>query len=353
MQFEHGIALKLDILYTYTYFGMKGINSMSTTSPFLNMVRKEIRLRGYSLRTEKSYLFWIKQFILFHGKRHPNDMGADEVKAYLTWLAVKRDVAVNTQKVALNAVVFLYHKVLKQELGDLGFTLATKQRHLPSVLTPAEIALILQHLGCRDRLIIELLYASGLRIIEALRLRIQDIDFAHRAITVRDAKGNKDRRTLLSESVVPQLQNTIKKALDLQQADNKLGIGPSLPHRLGVKFPNAFKSPAWMFIFPSTGFCTHPITGIACRHHLHDSVIRKALKKAVALAGVDQKRVSCHTFRHSFATHLLQSGCDIRNLQELLGHNDVKTTQIYTHVIGRHFVNIQSPADALTLPYER
>lgn len=318
-------------------------------SPFLEQIRGEIRLRGYSIRTEKSYLFWIKQFILFHGKRHPESMGAEEVKAFLSWLAVKRGVAVNTQKVALNALVFLYHKILKQDLSDMGFTLAAKQRHLPSVLTPAEVALILQHLGPRHRLIVELLYGSGLRITEALRLRVQDIDFSHHAITVRDGKGNKDRQTLLGESVVPPLKSAIEKALILQQGDNKLGLGPSLPHRLGVKFPNAYRSPAWMFIFPATGFSTHPTTGVTCRHHLHDSVIRKALKKAVALAGIDQKRVSCHTFRHSFATHLLQSGCDIRNLQELLGHNDIKTTQIYTHVLGRHFINIKSPADRLVL----
>lgn len=321
----------------------------ANASPFLEMVRGEIRLRAYSIRTEKSYLFWIKQFILFHGKRHPADMGASEVKSFLTWLAVGRGVAVNTQKVALNAVVFLYHKILKQDLGDLGFALATKQRHLPSVLTSAEIALILQHLGPRDRLIIELLYASGLRITEALRLRVQDIDFSYHTITVRDGKGNKDRQTLLSESVVPRLKAAIDKVLILQQQDNKLGLGPSLPHRLGYKFPKAHMSPAWMFIFPSTSLSIHPITNVTCRHHLHDSVVRKGLKKAVALAGIDQKRVSCHTFRHSFATHLLQSGCDIRNLQELLGHNDVKTTQIYTHVIGRHFMNIKSPADALKL----
>jgi integron integrase len=319
----------------------------TTSSPFMEMVRGEIRLRGYSIRTEKSYLFWIKQFILFHQKRHPEEMGAAEVKAFLTWLAVTRGVAINTQKVALNAVVFLYHKIMKHELGDLGFTLATKQRHLPSILAPTEIALILQHLDKRTRLVVELLYASGMRISECLRLRVQDIDFNNYSICIRDAKGNKDRQTLLSDSVIPALNETIAQSLRLQAADNKLGIGPSLPQRLGIKLPNAFKSPAWMFIFPSTTLNTHPITGIACRHHLHDSVIRKALQKAVSMAGLTQKRVSCHTFRHSFATHLLQAGCDIRNLQELLGHNDVKTTQIYTHVIGRHFVNIRSPADVL------
>lgn len=324
---------------------------MSSSSPFLEMVRGEIRLRGYSLRTEKSYLFWIKRFILFHEKRHPSLMGNIEVKAFLTWLAVTKNVAINTQKVALNALVFLYHKVLKQELGELGFSLATKQRHLPSVLSPTEVALIFQQLQGRDRLIIELLYGSGLRVTEALRLRVQDIDFSNFSICVRDAKGNKDRQTLLSESAIEPLKIEIAKAITIQQQDNTLGIGPSLPHQLGVKYPNAYKSPAWMFVFPSSTLCVHPLTGMTCRHHLHDSVVRKFLKRAVTLAGVTHKRVNCHTFRHSFATHLLQAGCDIRNLQELLGHNDVKTTQIYTHVLGRHFINIRSPADNLRSPH--
>ena len=251
----------------------------SSTSPFMETVRGEIRLRGYSLRTEKSYLFWIKQFILFHQKRHPTTMGAVEVKQFLTWLAVKRHVAVNTQKVALNAIVFLYHKVLTCDLGELGFTLATKQRHLPSVLSPTEVALIFQHLQGRDRLITELLYASGLRITEALRLRIQDIDFEHYSICVRDAKGNKDRQTLLSESAIPQLKLEIEKALAVQKQDNVSKIGPSLPHQLGIKYPNAYKSPAWMFVFTSAMLCKHPITGVTCRHHLHDSVIRKSRGK--------------------------------------------------------------------------
>lgn len=318
-------------------------------SPFLEMVRGEIRLRGYSIRTEKSYLFWIRQFILFHQKRHPSEMGGAEVKAFLTWLAVTRNVAVNTQKVALNAVVFLYAKVLQQELGDLGFTLATKQRHLPVVLTPDEIIRILTQLEGRNRLIFELLYASGLRISECLRLRVQDIDFANGSICVRDAKGNKDRQTLLGKSLVPALHTAIEQSLVLQRDDNKRGIGPSFPFMLGKKLPNAFRSPAWMFIFPSAGLSTHPVTREICRHHLHDSVARKILHRAVTESGIEKKRVTCHSFRHSFATHLLQTGCDIRNVQELLGHNDVKTTQIYTHVLGQHFAGVSSPLDRLTM----
>lgn len=210
---------------------------MTSTSPFLEMVRGEIRLRGYSVRTEKSYLFWIKKFILFHQKRHPFTMGSSEVKAFLTWLAVERDVAVNTQKVALNALVFLYQKVLKNELGELGFSLAKRQRRLPSVLTPAEVALILQQLHGRDRLIIQLLYGSGLRVTEALRLRVQDIDFANYSICVRDAKGNKDRQTLLSEATISQLKTEIENALLLQQQDNQSHMALHFHTNWGSNFP--------------------------------------------------------------------------------------------------------------------
>lgn len=318
-------------------------------SPFLETVRADMRLRGYSIRTEKTYLFWIKQFILYNGKKHPSEMGGDEIKAFLTWLAVKRNVAVNTQKVALNALVFLYHKVLKHELGQMDFTLASKQRRLPLVLSKAEVTSIIQHLNDRDRLIISLLYGSGLRISECLRLRVQDVCFSRMALTVRDGKANKDRQTLLSQSVVPALKAAIESALLLQQQDCQRNIGPSLPGALAKKYPNAMRAPAWMYIFPSLGLSRHPLTGDTCRHHLHDSVVRKALQAAVAAAGLGHKRVNCHTFRHSFATHLLQGGYDIRSVQELLGHNDVKTTQIYTHVIGQHYAGTRSPLDELVL----
>jgi len=317
------------------------------TSPFLEMVRREIRLRQYSIRTEKTYLAWIKRYILFSGKRHPTEMGRDEVRAFLSWLANERNVAVNTQKTALNALVFLYQKVLDIELGDLGFQLARKQRHLPTVLTEHEVGAILNQLDGVPLLVVSLLYGSGLRVTEALRLRVQDIDFAGGSLTVRDGKGNKDRSTLLSSTLVAPLQTQIDTAIALQQYDNRQGIGPSLPYALGRKYPNAFRQPAWMFLFPSTTLCTHPHTGITCRHHLHPSVIRKSLAKAVDKAGIRHKRVSCHTFRHSFATHLLQHGRDIRTVQELLGHNDVSTTQIYTHVLGQHFAGTTSPLDRL------
>lgn len=316
-------------------------------SALLEKVRQEIRLRGYSVRTEKTYLIWIRRYIRFHNTTHPAAMGADEVRAYLTWLAVDRHVAVNTQKVALNALAFLYHKVLLMELGDLGFQHAKQHRRLPTVLSRTEVSSILLQMPVKYRLIFSLLYGSGLRITECLRLRIQDLGFSDGSLTVRDGKGGKDRKTILSQSLYLQLQKAVDSAVEVQRQDNRQGIGPSLPYALGRKYPNAYREPGWMFIFPSSGLCPHPITGEVCRHHLHDSAPRRVLKKAVTKALLLGKRVSCHTFRHSFATHLLESGRDIRTVQELLGHSDVSTTQIYTHVLGQHFAGTVSPLDSL------
>jgi integron integrase len=306
-----------------------------------------MRLRGYSMRTEKAYLYWIRGYIYFHNKRHPKEMGAEEVRQFLDFLANERGVAVNTQKLALNALVFLYHKFLQVNLGDLGFRLATKQRSLPCVLTTLEVNRIIDQLEGRNRLIIQLLYGSGLRISECLRLRMQDINLSGLALTIRDGKGNKDRQTLVSAKLVADLQQFMSMAKALQVQDNSQGLGPSLPYAIDSKYPNAFRSPAWAFLFPSTSLCQHPITDKLCRHHLHQSVVRKCLKQAVSKAGITDKRVSCHTFRHSFATHLLQAGTDIRSVQELLGHNDLKTTQIYTHVLGEHYAGTISPLDRL------
>lgn len=317
-------------------------------SPFLNSIRMNMRQQGYALKTEKTYLHWIKRFILFHGKRHPTTMAGEEVQLFLSYLANDAHVSVNTQKIALNALAFLYNNFLNQPLGELNFIPASRPRYLPTILSVAEASRILQVVEePRNRLIFSLLYGAGLRINECLRLRVKDFDFNLCCIQVQDGKGNKHRTTLLPHKLIADIQLFIKKAVALQEADNAQGIGPSLPGSLDKKYPSAYRQPAWMFIFPSTALCKHPISGKLCRHHLHDSVARKALNHAVKKAGILNKRISCHTFRHSFATHLLQSGRDIRTVQELLGHSDVKTTQIYTHVIGQHFAGTNSPLDAL------
>lgn len=316
-------------------------------SPFLTAVRDDMRLRGYSLKTERSYLDWIRRYIRFTGRRHPADVPPSEITRFLTHMAVNRHVSVNTQKTALNALVFLYQKHLKLEVGSLGFQLARKQRSLPAVLTPDEVKLILEQLEGRNHLIISLLYGSGLRVNECLQLRVQDIDLEHRSITVHDGKGRKDRQTLLGASVIPALKESIHAAIELQQRDAEQGVGSSMPPALARKYPNACYSPSWAFLFPASGWCANPYDGVLCRHHLHDSVVRKFLAQAVRKAGLTTKRVRCHTFRHSFATALLAAGTDIRTVQELLGHNDVSTTQIYTHVLGQHYAGTRSPLDRL------
>jgi integron integrase len=316
-------------------------------SQFIQTLRQHLRMRGYSLRTEKTYIYWVSSFIRFHRMQHPSKLQGDHVTQFLSYLANHRGVAINTQKTALNALAYLYNQFLQQPLGDLGFHYATKKRTLPIVLSVLEVQQILNQLTGRNRLIFSLLYGSGLRISECLRLRVQDIDFQHHSITVRNGKGNKDRQTLLSQSIIKPLQQTIQSVANLQSEDNKKGIGPSLPFALSKKYSGAYRQLAWMFIFPSTTICYHPVTGSLCRHHLHDSVPRKKLKEALSLCSLSHKRVNCHTFRHSFATHLLQSGSDIRTIQELLGHSDVATTQIYTHVIGQHYAGTHSPLDTI------
>ncbi|MEX2132461.1 MAG: integron integrase [Pseudohongiellaceae bacterium] len=232
-------------------------------------------------------------------------------------------------------------------MGPLGFKLASRQRHLPTVLNPLEVKKILEQLQGRNKLIIQLLYGSGLRISEGLRIRVQDIDLERFALTIRNGKGNKDRQTLLSPNLKEPLRSTITAAIRIQKLDASKGIGSSMDPALARKYPNAAVTPGWAFVFPSSGHCAHPLTGEVCRHHLHQSVVRKFLKAAVDKAGINYKRVTCHTFRHSFATHMLANGTDIRTVQELLGHNDVSTTQIYTHVLGRHYAGTVSPLDLI------
>ncbi|MFT7111314.1 MAG: integron integrase [Psychrobacter glaciei] len=327
------------------YFYCEGL-SMSK-SPFLNQIRETMRMRGYSIRTEKTYIGWIKHYIRYHGRQHPSALNAEHVKDFLSYLANSRNVAINTQKTALNALAFLYNQILKQPFGDLEFQYAKQGRRIPIVLNVTEVSAILGNMNDRNTLLFSILYGSGLRITECLRLRIQDIDFDRNSLVVRNGKGNKDRVTLLSRSLVESIKAQITISLEVQSKDNLKGIGPSLPHLLGKKYPSAYRKSGWMFLFPSTAVCVHPYTGILCRHHLHDSVPRKALGQAVKKSGLFGKKIGCHTFRHSFATELLKSGQDIRTVQELLGHKDVSTTQIYTHVLGEHFAGTSSPVDMM------
>ncbi len=299
------------------------------------------------MKTEKAYLYWIAYFIRHHKMRHPNEMGPSEVTKFLSFLANEQHVAINTQKVALNALSYLYNQQLKIPLGNLGFTLAKNRRKLPAVLSSKEVHLLLEQLEGQYKLIFSLLYSSGLRINECMRLRVQSIDFNNQCIIVHNGKGNKDRTTLLSPALIEPIKEAIEAAKEIQLADNKHGFGPSLPFALNRKYPNAYRQSAWMYLFPSPSISPHPVTGQLCRHHVHDSAPRKAIKRAAQACGLHHKKITCHTFRHSFATELLKSGQDIRTVQELLGHSDVSTTQIYTHILGQHFAGTRSPLDIL------
>lgn len=317
------------------------------SSQFLDAVRADIRRRGYSMYTEKTYLLWIKRFINFTNQTHPAEVEVGQIAAYLSELAVKWHVSPNTQRVVLNALVFLFEKHLGREVGELGFTLARKKRHVPTVLTQEEVAEVLSQLEGRNRIIVQLMYGSGLRVGECLRIRVQDVNFDRLSLTIHNGKGRKDRVAILSRNVVSGLHDLIESAIQNQAADAEMGIGVSMSPALIRKYPKASCSPAWAYLFPSSGHCPHPLTGELVRHHLHPTAARKFLKAAVARTSIRNKRVTCHTFRHSFATHLLASGTDIRTVQELLGHNDVKTTEIYTHVLGEHFAGTSSPLDRL------
>lgn len=336
---------------------------MSDNNPILESVKRTMCSRGYSKRTIDSYLYWIHYYSRFHQNRHPEDMGKVEVIAFLDHLAADRNITANTQRAALSAITFLYKKIIGQPLKDLDFKLATKAYQQPDVLSQEETSAVLESLKGMHRLIVEVMYGSGLRVSECVRLRVQDINFDQNTITVRNNKGDKDRVTILSENLKSKLIRQIDRAIDIQEKDNRNAIGPSLPDALDLKYPNAFRSPSWMFIFPSHTLSQHPNNDNWCRHHIHTSVIRKAVKRAATDARID-KPISCHTFRHSFATHLIQTGTDIRTVQELLGHSDIKTTQIvspcvlptetlmhlctsYTHVISKHDAGTSSPLDRI------
>lgn len=318
------------------------------SSPFLCRVRDAIRVRHYSIRTEIAYLKWIRRYILFHAKRHPETMGGKEVGEFLTYLAVSRKVSPSTQNQALNALVFLYDKVLEKPLGELaGVVRAERKQRLPVVLTPDEVRHLLAQLSGIQWLIACLLYGSGLRLMEAIRLRVKDVDFAHRAILVRDGKGGKDRVVTLPDELVGPLQRHLATRRDLFEQDKARGFGSVyLPYALERKYPNAPSEWGWQYVFVSGQISRDPRGGERRRHHLDESSVQKAVRRAVRAAEI-HKPASCHTLRHSFATHLLERGADIRTVQEQLGHADVKTTQIYTHVLQRGGNAVRSPLGAV------
>jgi integron integrase len=314
----------------------------------LAQVRQAIRKRHYSERTEKAYVHWIKRFIFFHNKRHPVEMAEPEIARFLSSLASEAHVSASTQNQALNALLFLYREVLNKDIGYVNGVVRAKRPHrLPVVLTRQEVRSILGVLNSSDWLMAMLLYGAGLRLMECLRLRVKDIDFTTNQIVVRAGKGDKDRHTMLPTAV----KEPLAKHLDLikrqHQRDLDRGLGRvALPNALERKYPNARKEWAWQWVFPATSHYTDKVTGERSRHHLHESVLQKAVKEAVQKAGIF-KPASPHTFRHSFATHLLEDGYDIRTVQELLGHKDVSTTMIYTHVLNRGGKGVFSPADRL------
>lgn len=305
----------------------------------LDRVRDAVRARHYSRRTEKAYVGWIRRYIIFHGKRHPAEMGAPEVTRFLSSLAVQGNVAASTQNQALSALLFLYRDVLEQDLPWLDEVVRAKRpARLPVVLTRGEVQGVISGISGVPRLMALLLYGAGLRLLECARLRVKDIDFGRNQIVVRAGKGDKDRMTMLP-SVVKGHQ------LDLQH-----GAGwVELPSALARKYPNAGREWAWQWVFPATRMYFHRETGQRRRHHLHESVLQRAVKDAIRRAGIP-KRATCHTLRHSFATHLLEGGHDIRTVQELLGHRDVSTTMIYTHVLNRGPAGVRSPADCMEGP---
>jgi len=312
----------------------------------LDQLRAEIRVRHYSFRTEQAYVDWVRRFILFHNKRHPKEMGAGEVRDFLSHLAVDRNVSSSTQNQAKSALLFLYRGVLKMELPWLDEVIAAKTpKRLPVVLTQVETRQLLGAMSGTMGLMTSLLYGTGMRLMEGLRLRVKDVEFSRREIIVREGKGNKDRVTVLPENLLLPLKAHLEKVKALHERDLAEGFGEVfLPDALAVKYPSAPKAWGWQFVFPSPVRSTDPRSGIERRHHVYETSVQRAVREAARLAGI-HKPVTPHVLRHSFATHLLQAGYDIRTVQELLGHKDVATTMIYTHVLNRGGRGVVSPLD--------
>jgi len=314
----------------------------------LDRLREALRSRHYSRRTEQTYCHWVKRFIFFHDVRHPAEMAEPEINAFLTHLAVKNRVAASTQNQALSALLFLYRHVLDRKMGNLGEVIrARKPKRLPVVMTHEEAKAVLGHLQGDKWLMASLLYGAGLRLMECLRLRIQDVDFARNEITVRDGKGAQDRITMLPLSLVAPLRKHLKEVKTLHEQDLSEGWGRvQMPYALDRKYPNAAADWRWQWVFPQESRWKNTKTGQQGRHHVHETILQRAVKEAVRKANI-VKHVGCHTFRHSFATRLLDRGYDIRTIQELLGHKDVSTTMVYTHVLSKGGRGVRSPVDEL------
>lgn len=316
----------------------------------LAQLRERLRYLHYSLRTEESYIYWVRMFVRFHGLRHPREMAKPEVEAFLTMLATERNASVSTHRQALSALLFLYKEVLGQQLPwleEVGRPIG--KRRIPSVLTVPEVDRLLAFLDGQEGLLARLLYGTGMRLTEALSLRVKDVEFAHNAIVVREGKGAKDRVVMLPRSLVDPLRQQLRSARLLWESDRiAQRSGVWLPHALEAKYPRAGQAWAWFWVFPAQRLSVDPVTGVERRHHLFEERLSRALRRAAASAGI-AKHVSAHTLRHSFATHLLQAGADIRTVQELLGHSDVSTTMIYTHVVKAAAGGTASPLDALPI----
>jgi len=322
---------------------------MAQDKRLLDRVHDVMRLKHYSLRTERTYTGWIRRYVLFHKMQSPDDLadGERKLERFLTHLAVDEDVAPATQNQAMNAIVFLYRDVLKTPLGEGINAIRAKRRpKLPVVLTPTEVLHLLDHIRGVPLLIAKMLYGSGLRIIEATRLRVGDLDFGLHQVTVRSGKGNKDRWTVLPESLEEELKRHIARVRVMHTQDLAAGNGAvHLPHRLAKKYPNADRQWRWQYLFPAEGLSQDPRTGRTGRHHVRPDTVQQAVRRAAARAGIE-KRVTCHALRHSFATHLLANGADIRVIQEMLGHDDLNTTMIYTHVLRDWGQGAKSPLDS-------
>lgn len=316
----------------------------------MDQVREVLRYHHYAIRTEEAYVRWILAFIRFHGRKHPKDMGKTEIETFLSDLAVNGNCARSTQNQALNSIVFLYKQVLDLPVAqDLAPTRSKKPVRLPVVMSRDEVSVVIGQMGGKPKLMAGLMYGAGLRLMEVLRLRVHDLDFANAMILVRNGKGGRDRSTLLPKSLVKSLKAQLTKAkltFEKDVADGHANVW--LPNALARKYPNASRSWEWQYVFPAQNLSTDPRSGQTRRHHLNESNLQKAVKKARTEAGIS-KRVTSHTFRHSFATHLLESGTNIRVVQKLLGHANVKTTEIYTHVLQQNLAAVRSPLDDLDL----